>query len=163
MEKDQNKCRQAEIPEDEILHYLVEKYHPSNIELRRVRHPLSEFIESAENEKMLLSEIQWREEKRQFNRSQRLNQEIAAVTMPWPTVHGEEATVSLLYLVRGKETEDALARAKAITEGYKEKEERLIDRQIHGRHFKEMAKKLQVSVERRITRGGSGTGTGAAP
>ena len=92
MEKDQDELRRVSIPEDEIFTHLVERYHPTDIELRRVRHPLAEFIKNPENERMLLSEIFYRTEKRLINKTQRLNQEVAAVPTLTPTIDGKEGS-----------------------------------------------------------------------
>ncbi len=150
MEKDQAELRRVGIAEDEILHHLVDKYHPSNIELRRTRHPLGEFLTHPENERLLLSEVWYREEKRLFNRTQRLNQEIATVKTPWKTVDGKKnRVVWILHLVAGKLTNDALARVRHIIEGNEEKEKRLLDKRRRERHFREVARRLEQSIERR--------------
>jgi hypothetical protein len=154
MRKDQAELRQAEIPEDEILHHLVERYHPTNVELRATRHPLAEFIRSPENEKMLLSEILYREEKRQFNRSQRLNQIIAVVRTPWETVHGEKRIVYLLHLVAGDKTEGPLRRVQKVIDALENKKKSLIDKAGHEKQYRETARKTERSIERR--RGSSG-------
>lgn len=158
MDKDQRELRTVGIPEDEILHHLVEHYHPTNIEVRRVRFPLAEFMANPENERMLLSEIYWREEKRQFNRTQRLNQEIAVVKTPWETIDGKIGIVYLLYLVAGKQTEDALARLKKVQAGNQEKENRLLDKRANERRFRNVARNLERSIEkRRNNRKGGGS------
>lgn len=149
METDQRELRACGTPEDEIVHHLVERYNPTNREMRRVRHPLGEFLNNPENERMLLSEVFWREEKRQFNRTQRLNQEIAAVRIPTPTVYGKTRIVLRLHLVAGKKTDDALARLRAIKKGNEEKEKRLLDKRRRERHFRQSAKRLEELIEKR--------------
>lgn len=149
MEKDQDELRRVSIPEDEIFTHLVERYHPTDIELRRVRHPLAEFIKNPENERMLLSEIFYRTEKRLINKTQRLNQEVAAVPTLTPTIDGKEGIIQELHLIAGENTKAALSRAEKEINGWEEKKKRILDKRKRAKHFRDIARRTEQSIERR--------------
>lgn len=149
MERDQDELRKVGIPEDEIFNHLVNTYHPTDIELRRVRHPLAEFMAYPENEKMLMSEIYYRTEKRFINKTQRLNQEVASVPTIFTTIDGKQGTIQELHLVAGENTDAAINRADKEIVGWTEKKKRLVDKRKRGRYFRDMANRTEKSIERR--------------
>jgi phosphopantetheine adenylyltransferase len=157
MEQDQEAARQGGVPEDEILQYLVDKYHPSWRELRRIRNPMGSFTYVDKNERLLVSDKTTRKEVNIYNRFQRLVQEIGARIEEWPGID-RARKVWVYILLLGEDAKAARVRNERIAQGVQRKDIRLIDAVRNTAKRKKAADALRKSVEIAIRRGRRGAG-----
>lgn len=155
MENDQRDARNGGSPEDEILQYLVDRYQPSFRELRRIRNPMGNFMPV--NERMLVSDQTTRREINQYNRAQRLVQEIGAIKADWKVLD-RIRRVWVYVLLRGENAAAARARNQLMIEGAREKDKRLAERERNPRRYAREADGVRARVILAIRRGRRGRG-----
>jgi hypothetical protein len=154
MEREQRLCRKESVREDEIVHHLIEKYHPSWIELRYVRYPLEHFLPDPKHEGVFMAEKLLRAYVRVWNKAHRLDQEIAAKKIPWQTLENKIRKVWLLELAAGDVAKEAIKRVESTITGNMEKRKRLADKVRNSSKVRSRAKRTEVQIEKRI-RGGA--------
>jgi phosphopantetheine adenylyltransferase len=152
MEYDQGAAREERVPEDEILQYLVDKYHPSWRELRRIRNPMGTFTYVDKNERVLVSDKSTRKEVNRYNKLQRLVQEIGARIEEWPGID-RMRKVWVYILLLGEDAKAARVRNERIIKGAKDKDIRLIDAVRNTAKRRRSADSVRKSVEAAIRRG----------
>jgi hypothetical protein len=152
MQRDQEDARSERVPEDEILQYLVDKYHPSWRELRRIRNPMGSFTYIDRNERVLLSDKTTRKELNIYNRLQRLVQEIGARREDWHALD-KVRRVWVYILLLGEDARAARVRNDRIAEGVQAKGVRLMDAVRNTAKRRRAADSVRKSVEAAIRRG----------
>jgi hypothetical protein len=152
MEQDQEAARESGVAEDEILQYLVDKYHPSWRELRRIRNPMGSFTYVDRDERVLISDKTTRKEVNIYNRLQRLVQEIGARREEWPGIDTARK-VWVYILLLGEDAKAARVRNEHIVEGVQKKSARLIDAVRRSAQRRRAADSVRKSVEAAIRRG----------
>lgn len=157
MEDDQRDAINGGSPDDEILQYLVDRYHPSFRELRRIRNPMGSF--TPVNERVLVSDKTTRREINQYNRSQRLIQEIGAIKEDWKVLDGIRR-VWVYVLLRGADAAAAQARNTQMIEGAQEKDKRLSERARNPRKYAREADRVRARVLLAIRKGKRRGGAG---
>lgn len=157
MERDQRDARNGGSSEEEILQYLVDSYHPSFRELRRIRNPMGSF--TPVNERILVSDKTTRREITQYNRAQRLVQEIGAIKEDWKVLDGIRR-VWVYVLLKGKDAAVARARNIKQIEGCQDKDKRLAERERNPRRYAREAELVRARVLLAIRRGRRGGGAG---
>jgi hypothetical protein len=157
MEQQQILAKEGGSRSDEILQYLVDKHHPTWRELRKVRSAgtLDNYIPVGE--KTLLSDQNTRREINQYNRSQRLVQEIGATKEDWNTLNGKR-TVWVYILLLGQHARAMRPRYAAIVQGGQRKLLRVDDAIRNSAKRRRAADSIRKSVEAAIRRGRRGTG-----
>ena len=138
--------------EDEILQYLVDTNHPSWRELRKVRSAgtLRNYIPAGD--RMLLSDRITRTEVNQYNKAQRLVQEIGAIKEDWNTMDGIRK-VWIYILLSGEDARAARVRNERIVNGAQRKTIRLSDAIRNTARRKRAADAIRKAVEAAIRRG----------
>jgi phosphopantetheine adenylyltransferase len=152
MERDQGDAREGGVPEDEILQYLVDKYHPSWRELRRIRNPMGSFTYVDRDERVLISDKTTRKEVTIYNRLQRLVQEIGARREEWHALDTVRK-VWVYILLLGEDARAARVRNERIVEGTQRKSVRLIDAVRNAAKRRRSADAVRIRVEAAIRRG----------
>lgn len=152
MIRDQNDARRGGSPEDEILQYLVDVYHPSFRELRYSRNfgNLRNYIPA--NERMLISDKVTRKEINQYNKDQRLVQEIGARREDWTAID-KTRLVWVYVLLKGEDARAARARNEREMEGKRRKGVRLNDAIRNTARRARAADSIRRSVQAAIRRG----------
>ena len=160
MERDQNESRFGELREDEILQGLIDKYHPSWRELRRIRNPLGSFTSVPGNEKLLISDKTTRKEVVQFNRDQNLGQEIGAVREDWNTINGTRKVWVYVLLIIPQDVKGADNRAGRQETGIKAKRKRLAsilrNPNVYRKRADAVRKEFEIAIKKGRRRGGAG-------
>jgi hypothetical protein len=155
MEQDQEAAREERIPEDEILQYLVDKYHPSWRELRRIRNPMGTFTYVDKNERVLVSDKSTRKEVNRYNKLQRLVQEIGARIEEWPALD-RVRKVWVYILLLGEDAKAARVRNERMIQGAQDKTGRLMDAIRNTAKRKKAANTVRIRVEAAIRKGRRG-------
>lgn len=153
MERDQENARRGGAAEDEILQYLVDKYHPTHRELRRVRDPLGNFTYAQRDERMLISDNTLRMEIGKYNRTQRLVQEIGSQREDWNVLDKVRRVWVKVLLIAKDAVMDARRRNQRMIEGAIEKDKRLADKLRNRRTIRMKADTNNALVQEAIRRG----------
>jgi hypothetical protein len=152
MERDQEAARNANLAEDEVLQGLVDKYHPSDRELRRIRNPMGNFLTVPGNERMLLSHQTTKKEINRYNRAQRWVQEIGSKLEEWHVLDGIRR-VWVKVLLMGEDAKAARVRNNRMITGAQEKDGRLSDAIRNTAKRKKAANAARVRFEAAIRSG----------